>query len=86
VGLPRTAVDGLASTDPHAFALLGLLRRWHGDRDRFILANGTANKLGWTLRTFKAAQRRLEHAGLIRCLSRGGRRPNDPPVYAWTLR
>ena len=42
VGLPRTAVDELASTDPHAFALFGLLRCWHGDRDRFVLAKGTA--------------------------------------------
>ena len=84
VGLPRTAVDELASTDPHAFALFGLLRRWHGHRNRFLLANGTANRLGWTLRTFKAAQRRLEEAGRIRCVSRGGRRPNDPPVYAWS--
>jgi hypothetical protein len=83
VGLPRTAVDELASTDPHAFALFGMLRCWHGDRDRFVLAKETADKVGWTLRTFKAARRRLEETQQIRCLSRGGRRPNDPPVYAW---
>src|SRR5829696_10353082 len=59
---------------------------WFATGGRFLLANGTANRLGWTLRTFKAAQRRLEEGGRIRCVSRGGRRPNDPPVYAWSVR
>ena len=38
-------VDELASTHPHAFALFGLRRRWHGpDRDRFLLANGNETR------------------------------------------
>ena len=83
VGLPNAAVDELASADPCAFALFGVLRRWNAGRHHFNLANETAQKLGWTLPRFKTARRRLEEAGHIRCIRRGGRGPNDPPVYAW---
>src|SRR5215204_2973854 len=83
VGLPNAAVDDLASADPCAFALFGVLRRWNAGRERFVLANETANKLGWTLPRFKWARRRLEQAGHIKCVQRGGSERNDPPVYAW---
>jgi hypothetical protein len=83
VALPNSTVDGLAAGNPHAFALLAILRRTHGMREQFVLAKETAEKLGWTLRRFRAARRRLEIAGVIRCVRPGGRGPHDPPVYTW---
>lgn len=73
-------VDDLAAQDPHAYALLGLLRRHHWGRD-FILAKAYADELGWTLRRFKAARDELLQRNLIVCVHAGGRGPNDPPVY-----
>lgn len=73
-------VDDLAAQDPHAYALLALLRRHHWGRD-FILAKAYADELGWTLRRFKAARDVLLQRDLIVCVHAGGRGPNDPPVY-----
>lgn len=73
-------VDDLAAQDPHAYALLGLLRRHHWGRD-FVLAKTYADSLGWTLRRFKAARDVLLERGLIICVHPGGKGPNDPPQY-----
>jgi len=83
VALRHATVDRLAAQDPYALALLSLLKRLHGGRDQFALAKQAADKLGWSLPTFKAARKRLEEDGEIRCISRGGRGAHDPPRYAW---
>lgn len=74
-------VDSLAGSDPRAFALLSIVRRHHAGSNQFILANAMADSLGWSVNSFKAARSSLERLGLIECLRRGGRGPNDPPVY-----
>lgn len=76
----HSVVDSLASEQPHAFALFGILQRDHWGRD-FILANAYATKLGWTLRTFRDARNILCERGLIECVQPGGRGPSDPPIY-----
>ena len=83
VAFPHATVDRLAAQDPYALALLSVLKRLHGGRDHFILAKETAHKLGWSLPAFKAARKRLEVEGEIRCISRGGRGAHDPPRYTW---
>jgi hypothetical protein len=83
VRLHHGAVEELAPNHPHAFrALLAWLERWNGGRDQFFLAKGTAEALGWTLRTFKSA-RQIPVGGWIICVHRGGNGANDPPIYAW---
>jgi hypothetical protein len=66
--------------------LLVLLERYHGGNDGFALAKPMAAKMGWTLPRWRAARDYLAGAGLIRCLHRGGRGPNDPPIYSWALK
>jgi hypothetical protein len=83
VALPHKTVDRLAAPDPHAYALLSILKRWHGGKDQFVLAKEMADKLGWSLPTFKGARKHLEDEGEIRCITRGGKGPHDPPRYAW---
>ena len=83
VAFPHTTVDRLAAQDPYAYALLSVLKRYHGGRDQFALAKEMANKLGWSLPAFKTARKRLEDDGEIRCISRGGRGAHDPPQYGW---
>lgn len=80
VVLEHDVIDDLAAKEPHAHALLCLLRRHHWGRE-FYLAKAYADKLGWTLRTFKAARAVLLKRGLIECVHPGGRGPNDPPLY-----
>jgi hypothetical protein len=81
VVLDVDVVDDLAAEAPRAFALLGILNRHHAGSERFILAKGMAEKLGWSVNTMKAARDELERRGYIECLHRGGDKPNDPPVY-----
>lgn len=83
VAVSNAVVDQTASTDPLALALLIQLRRWHGWRQDFYLANATADKLGWSLPAFKLARRRLVDIGELKCVSPGGRGQHDPPLYTW---
>jgi hypothetical protein len=83
VAFPHATVDRLAAQDPYALALLSVLKRLHGGRDHFILAKEAAHRLGWSFPAFKAARKRLEDEGEIRCISRGGRGAHDPPRYTW---
>lgn len=84
VTISQNAVDTLAASNPAAFALLGLLQRWHYDKPEFVLANAVVDKLGWTLPKFRSARDALAKADQIHCIHKGGRGPNDPPIYAWT--
>jgi hypothetical protein len=83
VVVPNSIIDEIAWSDPYALALLSLLRRYHGNRESFVLANATASKHGWADERFKKARKRLESAGLIECIHRGGLGPGDPPLYKW---
>jgi hypothetical protein len=66
--------------------LLLKLRRYHGDRRVFALANALAPSLGWGLPRLKAARECLVAAGIIECAHPGGRGPKDPPLYRWCRR
>lgn len=83
VTVTHDIVDKLAATDPHALALLSILKRHHWGRPEFVLAKSMAKSLGWTEERFKAARDRLVESGLIFCIRPGGRGRNDPPVYGW---
>lgn len=83
VTVSHDVVDRLAATDPYAFALLGILRRYHWGRE-FALSKSMAESLGWTLPRFKEARTTLAETGLIRCIHAGGRGKHDPPVYRLT--
>lgn len=76
-------VDALAARNPDAFALLMILERYHASNDNFILAKAMAASLGWGIRRWRAARERLVEGGFIRCVQPGGRRPKDPPIFAW---
>jgi hypothetical protein len=81
VMLDHTLVDELP-TD--AIALLVVLKRFHGGKDSFVLANGMARKLHWGLGRFQIARDCLVAVGEIICISPGGRGPHDPPIYGWS--
>lgn len=81
--LAASEVDELAADEPMAYALLSILRRQHEGSGEFILAKAMADRLGWTLRAFKAARNVLVERGLISCVHPGGRGPNDPPVFSF---
>lgn len=83
ISCTRAEVDALAASAPDAFALLMMLRRFHSERPTFALANALAVSMGWTLMRFRKNRQRLKDGGFLRCVSRGGRGPNDPPIYGW---
>ena len=78
--------DTLDQENPDATRLLIKLERYHGGNDTFALANGMAASMSWGLPRWQRARDHLAKTGLIRCLRRGGRGPNDPPIYAWAER
>jgi hypothetical protein len=41
-----------------------------------ILAKGTAESLGWSVNTMRAARDALVERGLIECIHAGGKKPN----------
>ena len=81
VALPVEVVDRLATINPSALALYAILQREHGGRDTFRLASSTANRLGWSLATFRVARANLVENIAIRCIHRGGRGAGDAPIY-----
>jgi hypothetical protein len=83
VVVDHDVVDNLASSEPHAFALLSILKRHHWGRE-FALAKAFAESLGWTLRSFKEARSILVQRGLIECVHLGGKGPKDPPIYRFS--
>jgi hypothetical protein len=84
VMLDHDIVDTLGNSD--AVALLVRLERYHGGKDRFVLANEMAASLGWGLARWRAARDCLVSARIIKCLKIGGRGRHDPPIYGWTLK
>jgi len=74
-------VDDLAAEEPRAWALLSVLRRHHNADAEFALAKGMAESLRWSINTFRDARLVLDQRGLIECVHKGGRGPNDPPIY-----
>jgi len=78
--------DTLAAENPDALFLLLRLERYHGGNDVFALANAMASSMGWGLPRWQRARDYLVKVGLIRCIHPGGRGPNDPPIYGWTIK
>jgi Bifunctional DNA primase/polymerase, N-terminal len=78
--------DTLGRTSPDAMLLLLRLERYHGGNDRFALAKPMAESMGWSIPRWKVARSELAIAGIIKCLHPGGRGPNDPPIYTWSLK
>lgn len=74
-------VDDLLRSDLRAFGLFAWLMRHHAGVNEFILAKGTAESLGWSVNTMRAARDALVAHGLIECTHAGGKKPNDPPRY-----
>lgn len=83
VAFSHEIVSALAASDPHALALLSILKQNNGHRETFILSKSMAHSLGWTLPRFKQARDKLVQAAVIACMHEGGRGKNDPPVYTW---
>jgi hypothetical protein len=84
--LDHDIFDAMGAENPDALLLLLRLERYHGGNDRFVLAKPMASSMGWSIPRWKAARSALAQAGIIRCLHPGGRGPNDPPIYRWTLK
>jgi hypothetical protein len=82
LNITRDTVLSHAARNPDAYALFSILQAQHkGLREKFSLAKGMAESMGWTLRKFKAARDYLVEARLLICLHPGGRGPKDPPIY-----
>jgi hypothetical protein len=82
--LTHDVIDRLAAQDPHAFALLALLERYHGRREEFAVANAMADKLGWHIARLRSARAALVDMNIIRCVHPGGKGPKDPALFTWT--
>jgi hypothetical protein len=78
----NTVIDELVS-DPFACTLLLALKRYHGGRESFALAQETATKFGWTVPMFRAARDALVAAGQLRCIRPGRRGSHRPALYGW---
>jgi hypothetical protein len=83
VALDFAVIDEMAGPAPYACALLIFLKRAHSGRKQFVLANATADLLGWSLVQFKKARDHLVKIGRLRCIHPGGKGRNDPPIYGW---
>lgn len=77
----HSVVDQL-KTDPHALALLDILKRHHWGRE-FVIANSMADSLEWPRRQFKSARSRLIEMGLVEEVRPKGRR--TPAAYKLRL-
>jgi Bifunctional DNA primase/polymerase, N-terminal len=84
--LDHDIFDTLGAENPDPLLLLLRLERYHGGNDRFVLSKPMAASMGWSIPRWKAARSALAQAGIISCLHPGGRGPNDPPIYRWTLK
>jgi hypothetical protein len=84
--LDHDVFDTLGAVNQDAVFLLLKLDRYHGGNDKFILSKAMAPTMGWSWSRWYAARRALVEAGIIRCISPGGRGPNDPPIYGWGMR
>jgi hypothetical protein len=62
--LSTAEVNSLIAADPDDLVLLTFLRANNGRRKPFIVANGLADKLGWTRKRLARARRRLERSHL----------------------
>ena len=61
------------------------LQGQHFWRNEFILSQAYAKTLRWTFPRFRKARDTLVKANVLKVISRGGRGPHDPPVYAWVF-
>jgi hypothetical protein len=84
--LDHDVFDSLGAMNQDAIFLLLKLERYHGGNDSFILSKAMAPKMGWGWARWYAARDALVEAGVIRCISPGGRGSNDPPIYGWILK
>jgi hypothetical protein len=69
------------SDHPDAFFLLELLRVNEGASVRFWIANGLADRLGWTIRRFVNARNRLVELGYVKQIGRPWQ--GKPALYVW---
>jgi hypothetical protein len=82
--MPTNAIKQFYEEKQHeALVLLNVLKAYHWEQEVFVLSRAMAESLGWHVRKFYKARKILEDKGLIKCRHRGGKGPNDPPVYCW---
>jgi hypothetical protein len=58
-------------------------RAHHEGAEEFVMAKAMASSLGLCVQRFLAARALLEKTGSIRCLRRGGKGKNTPPIFGW---
>ena len=78
--LTTSDVDSLVA-QPDVLALLVWLKARNCPNSKFLVADGLANLLGWSRRTFKAARRRLIQSKRIIPLNRPA--PGVSVKYRW---
>jgi hypothetical protein len=71
----------LVTSDQDAFVLLGYLRAVNGPNATFMVANGLADKHGWSRKRLAAARKRLEGNQII--MVRPASHANGPAMYRW---
>ena len=69
--------------DPDAALLLMTIKLHHEGAEEFVLAKAMAGGLGICVQRFLGARSRIEKMGLIRCIRRGGKGKNTPPIFGW---
>jgi Bifunctional DNA primase/polymerase, N-terminal/Primase C terminal 1 (PriCT-1) len=83
IAVPRDVLARLRIAGHDTLILYMELRDAHfGLRERFVVANAMADRVGMTLRRLQKARLHLIEAGLIRLIKPGGR--NRPPLYGWS--
>jgi hypothetical protein len=71
----------LLMTSPIATTLFVFLQAENGPDAEFWIADGLADKLGWSRRSIPAARKMLLELGIIRCIRPRGK--NAPALYRW---
>ena len=78
---PTDEANTMIASDPDAFLLLAFLRANNGPQRAFMVANGLAERLGWTRKRLAGARRRLEQSHIM--MVRHASEQNGAALYRW---
>jgi hypothetical protein len=82
--LPTQEVDALLQSSQDALILLAFLRAYEAPWTKFWIANGLAERLGWTVKRLSDARKHLIERGDIVQVRRPWR--GHPAEYVWGLK
>ena len=79
--LPKDEVNQMVATDLDAFTLWSYLKANQRRDATFMVANGLAEKFGWSRQRLSSARRRLIEFAYLKPLRQAG--PGHPALFRW---